>query len=50
MTPKKEDVLEKVRQWIEIAEEDISLAKHAFTLSSNIMVKYLPRNRHVQIF
>ncbi len=36
MTPRKEDVIEKVQKWIEIAEEDLILAKHAFTISSNV--------------
>ncbi len=36
MTPKKEDVLEKVQRWIEIAEEDLILSKHAFSISSNV--------------
>lgn len=36
MNPNKEDLIEKAIQWIEIAEEDLTLAKHAFTLSSNV--------------
>jgi HEPN domain-containing protein len=30
------DINEKVKMWIEIAEEDLRLAKHAFSLESNI--------------
>jgi HEPN domain-containing protein len=36
MNPDHRAVIEKVTNWIEIAEEDLRLAKHAFTLNSNI--------------
>jgi HEPN domain-containing protein len=36
MSPKKEDILEKAKQWIELAEEDLSVAKFALTMESNV--------------
>jgi len=34
MNPRKEDIIEKARQWIELAEEDLTLAKFAITMES----------------
>jgi HEPN domain-containing protein len=36
MNDERKEIREQVLHWIEIAEEDIVLARHAFTLSSNI--------------
>lgn len=36
MSDAKKEIVEKVKQWIEIAEEDLRLAKFAFKMSSNI--------------
>ena len=36
MKSKKINLSKKVDQWIEIAEEDLSFAKHAFTISSGV--------------
>lgn len=36
MSPKKEDIIKKVNQWVEIANEDLQMAKHGFTISSNV--------------
>ncbi|MEK6553197.1 MAG: HEPN domain-containing protein [Bacteroidota bacterium] len=36
MSDAKKEIVEKVKQWIEIAEEDLRLAKFAFEMSSNI--------------
>ena len=36
MKPKKEDLIEKTRQWIEIAEEDFRFAKFGLTMASNV--------------
>ncbi|MFA4922788.1 MAG: hypothetical protein WC557_01180 [Ignavibacteriaceae bacterium] len=32
MKPKKEDLIEKTQQWIEIAEEDFRFAKFGLTI------------------
>lgn len=31
-----DEVIEKVKMWIEIADEDLRIAKHAFSLESNV--------------
>lgn len=36
MSDERKELEEQVYKWIEIAEEDLLLAKHAFTLSSNV--------------
>jgi len=36
MKPKEEDLIEKTKQWIEIAEEDFRFAKFGLTMSSNV--------------
>ena len=36
MSDERKELEEQVFKWIEIAEEDLLLAKHAFTLQSNI--------------
>ncbi|MCK9426950.1 MAG: HEPN domain-containing protein [Ignavibacteriaceae bacterium] len=36
MKPKEEDLLEKTKQWIEIAEEDFRFAKFGLTMASNV--------------
>ena len=36
MNPKREDIIEKVKHWVEIAEEDLHLAKFALTMTSNV--------------
>jgi HEPN domain-containing protein len=30
------DLIERVKHWIELAEEDLSVAKHSLTISSNV--------------
>jgi HEPN domain-containing protein len=36
MSPKKEDLIEKVNHWVELAEEDLRVAKYSLTMSSNV--------------
>jgi HEPN domain-containing protein len=36
MSPKKEDLFERVKHWIELAEEDLHVAKYSLTMSSNV--------------
>jgi len=36
MTPDREAINERVKQWFEIAEEDFHLAKHSFSISSPV--------------
>lgn len=36
MNHKSKELKEKVKHWIELAEEDLRVAKHSLTMSSNI--------------
>lgn len=36
MEPNTKDILEKVKQWMELAEEDLRAAKYTLTMKSNV--------------
>ena len=36
MNDERKELEQQVFKWIEIAEEDLTMAKHAFTIESNI--------------
>jgi len=41
MNDKKSKLLQKLNQWIEIADEDLKFAKHGFTISSGVSYRII---------